>query len=454
MLIVADEAAATAATTGHGIACVTLAGVVSRPGSVSGGWLGPGPGPNEALLAKKLDAELAEATEAAASVEAASWLAVLEHAQALEAELTSAAAAGRVVEAALQSAVARVQELAKEVSRASEGGAQLRADLGAAEEELRRCCQAVTLAKQQQAEAQGQRQPGGTHGGGCLENELLRAGEKLRAIQAGHREAIAAAEDAEAKLEEVECLLGPTHHHSAQAAKPGHVSRSASAGSGRVAAVAKEDPIEDVLSRCVSAGKEAELAQAEQGLLGLRAELQEALREDERIKRCGDVCGEGRASGNTLTGLPSDDDEQRASPLMLSALFPFFREAADAKQKALRLQQEQKEAQLRAKKLKHAVAEVGARLNTSRASRNQAQAAAVKLASSFPHASGSVQGVALGAGSGRVGRGGEEESAGDTATSNGAKDLTKQLEKMQSERLKLQAVQVEGSRRLGYFIFV
>ena len=43
MLIVKDEDVATAISSGpHNLSCVTLDGIVSRPGSVSGGWAGTG----------------------------------------------------------------------------------------------------------------------------------------------------------------------------------------------------------------------------------------------------------------------------------------------------------------------------------------------------------------------------------------------------------------------------
>ncbi len=204
MLVAADEAAASQLSAAHGLACVTLDGDVSRPGSVSGGWAGGGPSAAEALLARKLRAEQAEAKAAAAAAEASVWSSALSRAEAAEAGLKQAKATHELSVAVLRDAeeeVARHEALVAGLAASVEG---LRITHETLAGEAAHCGRAAA-----DAASQSKGSSTGPVGGlsGQLQLELSRAEEALRSVQEQQSGATTAVEEAEAELEELNCLV-------------------------------------------------------------------------------------------------------------------------------------------------------------------------------------------------------------------------------------------------------
>ena len=138
-----------------------------------------------------------------------------------------------------------------------------------------------------------------------LERELTRSKEHLKVLQAELREAMDGVEEAEAGLEEVQCMIGLIQEGGIQedeiapsdtGAAPDNRSKNrkrkmcamsgeqCAQGTATMKSVAERMSVPELVGR-VSAQKEAQLALVEARLAELRSELCKASREQEEAQR-------------------------------------------------------------------------------------------------------------------------------------------------------------------------
>jgi len=121
-------------------------GVVSRPGSVSGGWTGARPSQWEALLAHKLEAEVSAAEVGRAAMDLEAWTALLSKGRALEAQVEASEAAMRGLEQAMEEVEISLLTAERESAISACDKEQLRVKVIATEQEACRCKDALVLA--------------------------------------------------------------------------------------------------------------------------------------------------------------------------------------------------------------------------------------------------------------------------------------------------------------------
>ncbi|GAX79836.1 hypothetical protein CEUSTIGMA_g7276.t1 [Chlamydomonas eustigma] len=200
MLIAADDAAAAQLSAELGQSCVTIEGLVSRPGAISGGWLGEGLSQSEMLMLRKLDYQAAEEDleEAQASLER--WRAVYDRVQDAESCLHEGKASLDISKYECEQAIEQLTAAQQKVRNLEAEAENLSATLNTSRQEL-------TLSRQSLMEAKSSNKECLKQGTTLMENRRAEAGALLENLRSQLSEVKDGKEDAEAGLEEIACVF-------------------------------------------------------------------------------------------------------------------------------------------------------------------------------------------------------------------------------------------------------
>jgi chromosome segregation ATPase len=200
MLIASNDAAAAQLSAELGESCVTLEGLVSRPGAISGGWLGEGLSQSERLLLRKLDYQVAEEELAEAQADLKWWSSLLHRAQDAESRHHEGKASLDISMFECEQISGQLNGAQQKVHSLEAERAQMFGNLNASRQESALCRQALIEAKSSSEK--------------CLSPVVVSIGaelesasdvlEKLRSQLSEVKDGI---EDAEEGLEEISFIL-------------------------------------------------------------------------------------------------------------------------------------------------------------------------------------------------------------------------------------------------------